>query len=231
MKDSSEYSKKIKKLYRSLKNKGSKITKVIYDDPINALVYAIISETTSEKQAQDALKKFSEHFLDLNDLRVSRPEEIIEMFGDNKVVTKEVAANLKAALHKIFEKHNIVSLIDLKKLGKRPAKDALEKIEGVGKFAVDYCMLTAFGGHCIPLTPKMTEYLKREHLVHPHATDEEIEGFLTRRIAAKDGFEFYRLLRKESESAHNLKFTKKASRKSREKKQQPAARENGDIKV
>ena len=204
MKKSKEYSKKIQRLYRSLKRKGPKPEMVYYDDPVEALVWAIISEHITEKQTQEAQRRFAEYFLDLNDLRVSRPEEIMEMFGEDKVegsiITGEVASNLKTVLHKIFEKYNMVSLLDLKTIGKRPAKETLEKIGVASKFAVDYCMLTAFGGHSIPLTPKMLEYLKSQELVHPEATEEEIEGFLTRQIPSKNGFEFYMLLRKESET-------------------------------
>jgi hypothetical protein len=45
----------------------------------------------------------------------------------------------------------------------------------------------------------MLEYLRKSELVHPEADEQEIEGFLAKQIAAKDGYEFYWLLRRESE--------------------------------
>ena len=54
MKDSKEYSRKVQKLYRSLKRKYPKPQKVIYEEPLEALVYAIISENMSGKAAQSA---------------------------------------------------------------------------------------------------------------------------------------------------------------------------------
>jgi hypothetical protein len=60
--------------------------------------------------------------------------------------------------------------------------------------------LTALDGHAIPLTTEMTAYLKQNHIVDPSADDEEIQGFLTRHIAAKDAYEFYGLLRQEAEA-------------------------------
>ena len=225
MKDSKEYSKKIQKLYRSLKRKGPRAANVTYEDPIDALVYAVVSEHITEKQAQTAFKNFTSYFLDLNDLRVSRPEEIMELLGEDKILTRQITLNLKKALQKIFDTHNIVSLIDLKKMGKRPVKETLEKIEGLSSFSVNYCMLTAFGGHSIPLTGKMLEYLKSGEYVHPQATEEEIEGFLTRQIPAKNGYEFYTLLRKASESEKKRqKITSTGTepeKKKKETKQKP----------
>ena len=43
MKNSKEYAKKISALYRSLKQKHKKPPEVFYDEPLDAIVYAIIS--------------------------------------------------------------------------------------------------------------------------------------------------------------------------------------------
>ena len=111
--------------------------------------------------------------------------------------------------------HKTVSnwLEALKKIGKRQAKKILGQMEGVSNFAVNYCMLTSLGGHAIPLTARMTEYLRSNELVHPEADEQEIEGFLARQITAANGYEFYALLRGHSES-DGRKSKKKARTKS-----------------
>ncbi len=205
MKNSNEYSQKIKKFYRSLKRKYAKSASTEHEEPTESLVYAVISENMSEKQAHSAMKRFTNHFVDLNDLRVSLTEEIAEQLGIDMPTGRETALRLKTALEWIFKKYNTISLASLKKNGKRPAKEALEKIESISHFAVNYCMLTSFHGHAIPLTDKMVEYLRSNELVHPDADEQEIEGFLTRQIAAKDAYEFYYLLRTQGE----LKRTRK----------------------
>lgn len=215
MKNSKAYSTKIQKLFRSLKRKYRKPEKTVYNEPAEALVYAIISEKIPDKQTQAAIKKFKDYFIDLNDLRVSRPEEIIEMLGEDKPITREIAARLKAALRTIFEKYNTVSLEDLKKTGKRPAKEALSRISGTSCFVVDYCMMTAFDGHAIPLTEKMIDFLKTQQLVHPRADLQQIEGFLSRQITAKNGYDFYTLLRHESETYKKTKKSKTKNKKTK----------------
>ncbi|MHC4264365.1 MAG: hypothetical protein ACYSUK_00345 [Planctomycetota bacterium] len=220
MKNSKEYAGKIHKLRRSLKIKHAKVNKVAYDEPVEAFVYGIIAEKMSRRATKAALKRFDNYFVDLNDLRVSSPEEIIEKLGEETSETKTIADNLIYALQFIFDQYNIVSLKSLQKIGKRPARHILERIPQLSNFAINYCMLTSLKAHAIPLTEKMVEYLKKTELVHPDADEHQIEGFLTKQIPAKNGYEFYSLLRKESESARNkTKSKKKTSKKTKLKRQ------------
>jgi hypothetical protein len=117
----------------------------------------------------------------------------------------------------MFNEYHKVSLEPLKKMGKRPAKHVLEKIEGISRFVVDYCMLTSLKGHAIPLTKTMVEYLKNNELVDPDADEEQIGGFLAKQIPAKNGYEFYELLRRESEAKKSVKKKPKTTSKKKTK--------------
>ena len=232
MKNSKEYSKKVHKLYRSLKRRYPKPQSAIYDEPLDALVYAIVSEKMSEAATHSTIKRFGDYFIDLNDLRVSRAEEIIEVLGADTPVTRDIALTLTRALRAVFDKYNTVSLQALKKTGKKPARRVLEKIDGISRFVVDYCMLTSLHGHAIPLTEKMIDYLKRNELVHPDADEQQIEGFLARQISAENAYEFYALLRRQSESRRTVrkkgttrKTKGKTTTRAKKKKQQKNAKE------
>ena len=199
MKNSKEYSKKIQNLYRTLKRKNPKVHEISHNFVVDTVVYSIISEKMSEKKAESAMKRFSEYFVDLNDLRVSRAEEIAEALGENKPLTREIASKIIMILQSIFNNYHKVSLEALKKLGKRPARQILEKLDGTSNFIVDYCTLTSLRGHAVPLTEDMIRYLKSKDLVDEDANQEQISGFLAKQISAKNGYEFYALLRHESE--------------------------------
>jgi len=211
MKNSKEYSKKVNELYRSLKAKYPQVKKVTYDEPAEAIVYAIIGENMSVSATESAIKRFADYFIDLNDLRVSRAEEIVEVLGEDSPATKDIASTLTKALRTVFNEYNNVSLEALKKIGKRPARQALEKMDGISRFAANYCILTSLQGHAIPLTKGMIEYLRNNQLVHPDADEQEIEGFLAKQISAEKAYEFYALLRRQSESrkAGRKKTTRK----------------------
>jgi len=208
MKNSKDYSKKIQKLYRSLSRKYPKVQKVSHEKVIDAIIYAVISAEMSERMTDSVIRKFADYFVDWNDLRVSRSEEIVEVLGKDNHVTMDIASAITRILNGIFNEYHKVSLEALKKIGKRPAKQALEKIDGTSRFVVDYCLLTALGGHAMPLTDKMIKYLRTNELVNPDADEQQIGGFLAKQISAKNGYEFYALLRHESESAKAKKKTK-----------------------
>lgn len=200
MKNSKEYAQRLQRLYRGLKRVHPKVEKVIYDDPIEALIYGIVSERISETASQRAMKGFRDTFVDWNDLRVSRVEEIVEVLHEDTAASRATAFALTTALRAIFDEYHTLSLLNLKKIGKRPAKQALEQLDGMDTYVVGYCMLTSLQGHAIPLTGQMADYLKQHEVVDPDADEHDIEGFLTRQIAAKNAYEFYELLRHESES-------------------------------
>jgi endonuclease III len=211
MKNSKEYSKKVLRLYRSLKPKYPKVEKAVYEEPVDALVYGIIAENMTEAAAQAAMKRLAEHFVDLNDLRVSRPKEIIEVLGESSSVTRAIASSLIKVLKAIFDGYHKISLEALKKIGKRPARHVIEKIDDISRFVVDYCMLTALQGHAIPLTQTMIEFLRYNKLVNPNADQEEIAGFLAKQTPAPNAYEFYTLLRRASESSKRSTERKKAA--------------------
>ena len=208
MKNSKEYSKKIQTLYRALSHKHPKAHQAPYDEVVDSILYAILSAELNEKSAETTMSRFKEHFIDWNDLRVSRVEEIVEVLDKDTPATKEIASTITKVLRAIFDDYHKVNLEALKKIGKRPARQALEKISGLSRFVIDYCMLVSLKGHAIPLTHKMLEYLRNNELVDPDADEQQIAGFLTKQIPAKNGYNFYVLLRHESEKSKSPKKRK-----------------------
>lgn len=208
MKNSKEYAGKIQQLYRTLTRKYPKVLPVSHEDVVDAVVYGMICAELPEPSADAAMKRFREYFVDWNELRVSRTEEVIEVLGKDTPASRNIASTIMKVLGSIFNEYHKVSLEGLKKIGKRPAKQALDKIDGISRFVVDYCMLTSLQGHAVPLTDKMVEYLKNSDLADHEATEQEIGGFLAKQISAKKGYEFYALLRHESESIGSTKTKK-----------------------
>ena len=213
MKNSKKYSPKVTKLFNSLKRKSTKQPMPKYSDPIEAVVYAMVSEFMPEAAGGRLYRRMMKHFVDLNDLRVSRKEEFFDVFRDSSEGFKKSATAITRTLNAIFEKRNRMSLEGLAHDGKRQAHKELSEMEGITPFAVSYCFLTAMGGHAIPLNAKMLDYLRSGELVHPNATDMEIAGFLERQIGAADAYDFYLFLRNEAEQAQPASKTKKATTK------------------
>ncbi|MEN6308470.1 MAG: hypothetical protein ABFD91_12015 [Anaerohalosphaeraceae bacterium] len=198
MKNSKDYGTKIDKFIRTVKN-GQKIKPADFNDPLDALLFGLISEHTTEKHARKVYKNLLAHFVDFNDLRVCRVEEIQEILEDFTPVGEQVAESLTRLLTTLFDKYDTLSLKGIDEQGKRQAKKELEELGGATRFAINYCFLAAFGGHAIPLNEAMLNYLRSEELVDTEATSEEVEGFLERHISASAGWEFHELLRMATE--------------------------------
>jgi endonuclease III len=213
MKTNKEYGVKIDKFFRSVKS-GQKIKPAEFADPIDALIYGLISESMTERQAKRVFKNIQSHFVDYNDLRVSRTEEVQDLMEDIAAKGEQIAGNLTKILSAVFDKYDGMSLKTIDAQGKRQAKKELDELSGATHFAVNFCFLAALEGHAIPLTEPMLNFLKDRELVDPQMTQDEIETFLERHISASHGWEFYELLRQAAEtSGRKISPAKEASRK------------------
>jgi endonuclease III len=218
MKNSKEYGVKLDKFFRSVKS-GQKVKPAEFADPIDAMIYGLISESATERHAKKIFKNLQGHFIDYNDLRVSRCEEIQEILEDFTPKGEQVAANLTKVLSAVFDKYDGMTLKTIDAQGKRQAKKEMEELPGATRFAVNFCFLAALEGHAIPLTESMLQFLKEHELVDIENTQEEIETFLERHISASHGWEFYELLRQAAETGG-----KKASPVKDAAKKKPAAK-------
>ena len=113
MKDSKEYSRKVQKLYRSLKRKYPKPQKVIYEEPLEALVYAVISENMPGKAAQSAMKRISDNLRLVSFELISRELDdpsSTEILEKRKLIEKILNTEDKVscnALKKALERHQV----------------------------------------------------------------------------------------------------------------------------
>jgi len=222
MKDSKIYAKKIAKLYRDMKKEYGKVKPIKYDDPIEAVVFGILCQYLTLPAARSALRKIRKHFVDLNDLRVSRDEEVIEVLGKNGEDIKTIAREMSESLNAIFYKFDTISLNSLREEGKRQAKKELEDLGKITQFAISYCFLTALSGHAIPISQSMSDYLRVEELVHPKAKLADIEGFLERQNKSDEAYEFFMLLKTHSDAAAKKTAKKLAKIAAEEEAKKPA---------
>ena len=199
MKDSKVYAEKFKKWFASTKRKADTVSSIQDGNPIELLIRGMISEILTERQTDAVMKKMNEYFVDFNDLRVSRQDEMIEVLGQDNEKIRQMSKGLGAVLNAIYNIYEDFNLEPLKKMGKRPSRQWLEDLDGISPFAVNYCMLIGFQSHAIPLNDRMIQWLKKQELVHAEANPVEIEGFILKQISAKETLAFYALLRSECE--------------------------------
>jgi len=225
MKDSTEYAQLLKKLCNRLKRKKSPPGPLEDLDPITALILACLSEVTTENKARTALGRIRSNFVDFNELRVSRVEEMVEILGKGFPLAKETSRRILSLLRQIYNKHDILSLENICEGSKRQAKTYLDSLEDTNSYIVARVMLQSVGAHAFPVHPQMMAMLLKEEVVAPDAEEAEIQGFLERQITSSQIRKIYPLLRKHADSfrgkrskSENTSATKETKPKTKTKR-------------
>ena len=190
MKESKQYSDNLSKFWKKVKPKNAVETPK-YADPSDAMVFAVLLEKFGTAKAEKYIKKFNSNFVDWNDVRVSRDEEIIEVLGGESDLNNYVAANMRNSLQAVFERNDCLELNYIIEFGKRKAFEELEKMKVLTDFVLNYIMLVCLDSHSIPVNEKMAEFLKSNEIVHEDSSIEDIKSFLERQIPAAQNYQFF----------------------------------------
>ena len=215
MKDSSNYSTKLKRLCTQIKKEDAVPAQLEQHKPLVELILGCLSEHTTEGKAQTALHKLESYFVDFNELRVARLDETIEALGKTYPKAKVVAITLSTVLKSVQDKLDGLDLDFLQEGGKREAKAFLEELEGITPYIVAWVMLRNLGAHAFPVNEQMVIMLHEEGVIAPDADAADVQGFLERQISASKIIETYALLR---HHADNFKETKNSSKTSKSNK-------------
>lgn len=212
MKNNKTYSDKLNKFWQKNKPK-KKSVKPEYADPVDALIYAEILEKLTPYSTDRCLKKLTSHFVDWNDLRVSRDEEIVEILGGDTTYDNDLASSLRQSLQAVFEKNDCLELGYIIELGKRKAKEELDDFKILSPFVIGYIMLFCLDAHSIPLNKHMADFMKANELADENTTPEKIQSFVERVISASDNLSFFEtMLNLSKPSSSSKKMTKTAKK-------------------
>ena len=104
------------------------------EDPLEQLVSSLLLWESTASKAEAARRRLIAAVVDINELRVCLPEEIVALLGERYPRGEERALRLRAALNDIYVREHAVSLEHLKKMNKRDARQYLESLEGVPQY-------------------------------------------------------------------------------------------------
>jgi len=200
MKNSVEYASRLKRLCNRLQRSGVKAAEADDADVTAELVLGCLSMYTTEGKACAALNRLRSYFLDLNELRVSRVPEVMEVLGKNFEHGREAAERVLQVLRSVFDKQDRMDLDNLRGMGKREAKTFLGDLDGTCPYVVSWVMLRALGAHAFPMHEGMLTMLRGEEVVQPTADMATVQGFLERQIPTERIKKVYSLLRRHADN-------------------------------
>jgi endonuclease III len=189
MKQGTTYARKLKKAYTGFKGAAAgDVPESI--DPIEQLVLAVLSQETSTAKAQRAMKQMQSVMVDYNDLRVSTPAEVSDAIARYVPRSVQRGKVLLKLLNAIYQREHNVSLDSLRNRGVREVKQYLESLEAITPYVSASVILWSLGGHAIPVSDVVHEWLVQSGLVHPDASAAEVQSFLERHISASEAKRF-----------------------------------------
>jgi endonuclease III len=163
-------------------------------------VTALLSVTGTPENGRRAYRRLCDRTVDLNEIRVSSTAEIAGVIKDLVPGSTVRAKALADTLNAIFRHEYRVDLSGLRSIGRREAKHYLEKLNGIDPYTTASVLLWSLGGHAIPVSGRLLEFLRANDLVAPESDVAEIQSFLERHVSANDAKLFCHLMERRAAS-------------------------------
>jgi hypothetical protein len=164
-------------------------------DPVMAeFLRSFLMWEASTSKAEAALRRLLAGCVDVNDLRVSLTDELVELIGPGYPKAEERCERLKAALFGLFRRENVMRLSHLLEKPKREARTYLEALPETPAYVISRTFLMALDGHAVPADQRLTTRLIQERVLEPDTSADEAASWLERTVRAGDAREAHELL-------------------------------------
>lgn len=221
MKDAKLYEKKVKKLLAGMKKSKAPAER---GDPIEVLLRALVEQNATDAHADMAIAVFDKEFININELRVAQPNELVELLGQEYPDARKTAVDICEGLNKVFYDANGLSMDHLADLSKRDLRRRLTSLN-LSPYVVGSLVLFAFDGHAMPVDADLAETLSMDGDVGADGSIQDIQGFLERIIPHKDAVSAFEFFRKHvARRASALAKKRKADQQARQAAAEEAAR-------
>lgn len=165
--------------------------------PVEHALLAVLWEETTEKKAREALDRLHDDFVDLNDLRVSRPREIRDCLGQAFPRSGPKARVIPRLLDQVFKYHNSMVWDFLEAMSKTDIRVFFEKLEEVRPFLAAVVARDCAGAHAVPVDNDVARVLGRLGLLDPAAMSEvDMQALVERAVKANRAYETWWLVKR-----------------------------------
>jgi len=157
--------------------------------PLDHLIYEHLVDELGRRQAGTAMDILQREFVDWNEVRVSRDNELAKALTDVGLTTEQ-SARLRRVLSALFERTNSMSLEELK--GKTQHEiDSVLGVLAVSKRAAATTAFLTLGANVLAMPPEALRVLQRLAVMGEEATADEALEELANVVAAADRADFY----------------------------------------
>ncbi|MGB1125444.1 MAG: hypothetical protein ACPG4Q_09575 [Phycisphaeraceae bacterium] len=169
-------------------------------EPIAELVFSFLMWNATARQADTAFGKIMAQVVDLNELRVSLTNEIIEMVGVRYPDAQSRIIRMLQSMMEIFDREHDYKMGSLAAKNKREQREYLDTLPGMTPFVAARVALLAFGAHAMPVDDRLLTLLVKAGVFEPGTSAVDAESWLTRQIKAGDAMDAYLALQEWADS-------------------------------
>ena len=169
-------------------------------EPIAELVFSFLMWNATYRQADTAFGKIMAQVVDLNELRVSLTNEVIEMVGVRYPDANNRIIRMLQSMMEIFDREHDYKMGSLAAHSKREQREYLDTLPGMTPFVAARVALLAFGAHAMPVDDRLLTLLTKAGVFEPGTTPADAEGWLTRQVKAGDAMDAYLALQEWADS-------------------------------
>lgn len=167
----------------------------ISDDPlISEMVFSLLVWESSIEHAVRAVEAINEHLIDLNELRVCTPDELVAILPARYPKLLERSERLIVSLNSIFDRENKLSLVHLREMTKKDVLAYFESIEGVPAFVTARIILLGLGWHAFPIDEWLCNELDQAGVIEKTNDLDDLIHQMERAVRASDSLKFYTLI-------------------------------------
>ena len=186
MKNSAKHAKKAVALLRKL-SPGRPKKEPDAADHIGVLVYSFLLWESTSSKATAAYSRLQSTLEDYNELRVSMPDEIVEICADTSPMGTERAKRICASLRSIYLREHDVNLEAPSQLNKTDLRHYIESLDGMVPFVSARVLMRCFGIHAIPVDEHLRMLLVESDVIDEGADVQEAANWLARQIKSDAG--------------------------------------------
>jgi len=213
MKNASEYGRRIRRLLRELPLRANTAASSDHADVADELVRAALLRYAPHDVAVPALRRLRAATVDLNELRVTPVDELVELLGDGFPQAREAAETVCRLLTAVFNRCHKLDLGFIRSMPRRQAQEYLQKLDGADAFITAMVLLRPLGHHAVPIDDAMLGWLRAADLIPADASPADAQSFFARLVPAGRGEAFVATLRQQMKTAarQRLRITKASS--------------------
>lgn len=153
-------------------------------EPLRALVLGVLREDCDDKRAEEAMVRYDEEFVDVNELRVATELELADLMGMKYPGVAERSVRLRDMLMQLFDVEGRLTVERIAGLTKKEQRQSLRRVPTVTPFIEAHLTMLGFGQSAMPVDRAMRDFLVAEGAVDEEADLDVIQKFLEANLKA-----------------------------------------------